>query len=157
MTPIPSPAEILKVSSKDPIVNACVQLWKSGQATWEQAMMLAVRTLHDHCQGLMNTAINMAMQAAPPPYLPPGLFGHPPKPPQEAPQAPAPPPAAACQHEGHVPGPMPAPSKIDPVRILHVLVSEVCTCGISHSISPEDHEEDCRGNTLIRRLRGEGP
>jgi hypothetical protein len=144
MNGCPNPAQILALANKDPIVRAAVELWRTGKVTWEQAMMAAVATLVESQTHLMQAATEAIMQT--PFYFPfqqgapahPGPFGshtHPP-------QAPPPPPA-----------PAPGKTEIDPTRILHVLVSEICTCGVTHSIAPEDHQEECRGNTLIRRLQ----
>ncbi len=39
---IPTPNNILEIARVDPVVSHCVELWKHGKVTWEQAMMIAV-------------------------------------------------------------------------------------------------------------------
>ena len=160
MNNLPTPLRIFKLANVNPMIRQCVELWKHGGATWEQAMMLAVTALADQCQGLARTVEQMMMQSAMS-FMNPFMIPRPPKPPSAAPVPAAPvpeavatPPPAADPAAAPMPGPMPVPAALDAQRILHVLVSEICTCGIAHSISPEDHEESCRGNTLIRRLQG---
>ena len=146
MNGCPNPAQILVLANKSPIVRAAVELWRRGGATWDQAMMAAVATLYESHEHLMKAATEALMQGPfqfpfpPGMRVPGGACSHPG---HQAPAAPPPPQAAA-----------PSPAGVDAIRILHVLVSEICTCGVTHSIAPEDHHEDCRGNTLIRRLQG---
>lgn len=157
MIDIPTPGEMLKLSSQHPLLNAVLQLWKAGKVSWDQAMMVAVKALLVHNEEILRNAVSMVSQHAHPMIVPfpfPIPPGHDPtKPPGQA--TPQPPPAPEAPQ--HHPGPMPSPSKLDPEKVLHVLVNEICTCGATHSTSPEDHNETCRGNTLIRRLRGETP
>lgn len=146
MNGCPNPAQIMALARKDPIVQAAVNLWQAGRVTWEQAMMAAVATLSESHSHLMKATVETIMRSTfPGPFqVPPGMHApggacsHPEH------QAPPPPPPAAAA---------PSPAAIDATRILHVLVSEICTCGVTHSIAPEDHHEDCRGNTLVRRLK----
>ncbi len=60
---LPTPADILKLGSNEPLVSAHLHLWMTGELTWEQALMGMILALSEKNTKLTQLALDGADEA----------------------------------------------------------------------------------------------